>query len=37
MNKLINITIGYTIEGKDLLIDRKLIKSSRVELVSVSD
>ena len=37
MNELINLAIGYSIEGKGLLIEGKLIKGSRVELVRVSD
>ena len=32
-----NLAIGYPIEGKDLLIEGKLIKGSRVDLVRVSD
>ena len=32
-----NVAIGYPIEDKGLLIEGKLIKGSRIELVRVSD
>ena len=37
INEWINVAIGCPIEGKGLLIEAKLIKGSRIELVHVSD